>query len=139
LVIRPYDFLIIMNGLLSLVEKFWYRYLDWPMSFVLYVASIGLYWCWMALNIDSWRWQGTLFLFRRTTLRSATDVLLISISVLFVGYFPDINIAFMPWQMEISELGVLPLWSLGPLWFCGRDIDRCLHRRDSDTSVGNDR
>jgi len=127
----PFSFMIIMNAPASVVRMFWAPYVDWLWSNVLFVASIGLCWYSLVWSLDSWRRYCTPFPFRRRRLRIAANLLLIAISVVFVGYFRDINIAQMPWQWEVPS-GILFLgWAIAPLWICGSDVERCVRRKDS--------
>jgi len=125
----PFEFLVIMSGPASLARKLWFVRIDWGYSELLFVASIGLCWYGLALIIDSWRWRGTLFPFGRISLRLTADALLIGMSVLFVGYFHDVNIALMPWEWSVPSFAFFVFWALAPILFSGLDIERCLHRR----------
>ena len=127
----PVSFLTIMSAPASVAREIWFPIVPWQWSNVVYVASIGLCWYWVAMSVSLWRRHHTLFPFPRIRLRIAADLLFIGMSMLFVELFRNIDIRIMPWKWEIPCLTLFLAWSLGPIVICCRDLSKCFPQRES--------
>ena len=117
------------------------------LSQVLFLAAIGLLWCWVALNIETWRERNTVLMFRWRPGRLVVDALLV-VSGLVCGLFAASNLEEVMgwWPMNLSgiscfapiwvymlssgiEAGVLLGWAFALVFFYGRDFVLCARRR----------
>jgi hypothetical protein len=80
-----FTFLISLNAPVALARTLWYHYLPDLWEHVVFIAAIGAFWYWIALNIHSWRERRVLFLFTWPPLRITADLLLIAMGV-FLGW-----------------------------------------------------
>jgi hypothetical protein len=73
--------LVGMNAPAGLVRALLFRHLPAPWDSVLLIPIIGVLWCSIALNIESWRSQRRAFIFHWWPLRIVTDIFLVGIGV----------------------------------------------------------
>jgi hypothetical protein len=123
----------------TLAQRLWNR--DMPADFGL-VAAVGIFWYWIALNIDSWNERRTLVLFAWTPMRVGADLLLIAIGGLLGGVLiengldlvnrnrglPATVVQGWMWSWFIPNWALLLVWSLGLVVLCGRDLIQCVRR-----------
>jgi hypothetical protein len=91
-----------------------------------FIASVGIFWYWIALNISSWRERRVLLLPTSMPLRVTTDLLLIALGPCFVWFSRDIDLIHLWQQGFVVAVPFLLIWSVGPVFVFGRDLVRCL-------------
>lgn len=115
-----------INAPVVLVRGLWNPLVRYPWDDAIFVATIGIFWYWVALNIQSWRQRGTVLLFGWVPLRITTDLVLIGLGVFVCFVFGTAS--YLPleglwaWFLRISVLA----WSLGSVFLFGRDLIQCL-------------
>jgi len=134
-VIGPAPPFTLLESINAPVALFRYMNVPVPWDDEIFIATIGVFWYWLALNIQSWRERRTLLLFAWKPLRIAADLLLIAMGAclglfcIFVmtGGLHPFGYATWPWLIPIWVS--LFMWSLGSLFFLGRDLLHCAFRR----------
>jgi hypothetical protein len=130
----PYDTLLhSLNAPLVLLRGFFYWHLSEPLYRAAFLLTIGLFWYWVALNIEAWSRDRSVFIFRRVSLRVLTDLLLFALGLLcgfwFVQECPHViplSWSWSAWGWEIGLLGPLLIWSFVLVFFFGRDFVHCV-------------
>lgn len=147
------DVLIAINAPLAVPRAFWEalpgaflgggHYLPFYWSAGIMVAAVGLFWCWVALNVQAWRQHRMVLMFRWRPARFVIDTL-IAVSGLLTGLLGATemsdaarelrlgwlgNRCFLPiWVDEASAIIVpcaLLCWSFVLVFFYGRDFIYC--------------
>ncbi len=126
----PFDLILLINAPVSLARNLFYH-INPEWSDAMYVASIGILWHWVVLNIDSWRERRKVFLFAWVPLRIAADVALIWLGPYCLWQFRNIDVAHFPWQWCVPSLASILLWSCGLPFIFGYDLIRCFRRKIS--------
>jgi len=134
-----FTLLVFINAPAALARALWFRHVDGLWDDVMFVASIGMSWCWVALNINSWQERSTLLLFTWVPLRLAADLLLIALSGCFVWFSRRIDIAHLPWQWLVPTLTSALIWSVGPVFVFGGDLIHCLRHNTLRTASASRR
>ena len=132
-----FTLLMSMNAPVFITRSLWGRYLPdlgWENSAL--IAAIGVFWFWVALNVQSWRARGTVVLFSWAPLRMAADLLLIAMGA-YLGWFcigpvigfPATAFSQLAWPWLIPTWAFLLFWSLGSVSIFGRDLLHCVLRK----------
>jgi len=133
-------FVAINAPVAALVQPLWHQD-DLPADLGL-MAAVGIFWYWIALNVDSWQERRRLRLFKWTPLQVTADLLLIAIGGLWgwdliengwdlvnrhYGLPATVAQGWM-WSWFIPNWALLAIWSLGLLVLGGRDLIQCFQR-----------
>jgi hypothetical protein len=127
--------LVLINPPAAMLRNVWFNYVDIPWSDVMFVASIGLFWYWVGLNINSWQKRRTLLMFTWVPLRVIGDLVLIAFGPYFIWFLRRLDVADMPWQWEAPALACVFCWLLGPAFIFGRDLIHCLRKASRPASL----
>lgn len=137
----PFSLLCAINTPVALPRELWYRYLPGWWDDIVFVATIGVFWYWVALNIHSWGQSRRVFMFSWAPLRLAGDAVAIGIGAFWVFIFwrePLRHYMPVSWPNWIVPLMALTiLWSVMLIFFFGRDLMYCILRKDPLSSAPN--
>jgi hypothetical protein len=121
-----------INMPIVLIRALWTRMGVWGWwDEGLYIAVVGLFWYWIAMNMQSWRQQRAVRTFSNPPLRVTADLLLIMLGIVFGGVvaFHDpadpalrYSIVAHHWLWFVTITGLHLVWSLTFLFFFGRDL-----------------
>lgn len=125
----PYTLLLFLNPPAVLARALWADSVLGLPSDTMFVASIGISWYWIALNIRPWRERRALPLFTRPPLRITADLLLVSLSVCFLALARRISVGHMEWQWRYTILACILAWFLGPIFLFARDLLHYFRRK----------
>jgi hypothetical protein len=130
-----FSLLLSINAPAALARTLWSHRLPYLWDNVTFVAAIGMFWYWIALNIQSWRERRrTLLLFAWTPLRIGADLLVIAGGVCLVWLCLDaMSGPHVPWLWFVPTS--ILIWSVGPMFFFGRDLIHCVRRKSP--KIGN--
>jgi len=130
-----FTFLIAVNVPLAPFRAFLFRYLPVLWDRVFFIATVGLLWYWVALNVESWRRDRKVRVFQCLPLRLIVDTFLAALGV-FLGCILVVqgrqihmNLQFSSPLLAPSVLGGLLAWSLTLIFFFGRDLIQCVRER----------
>jgi hypothetical protein len=76
-----------INAPVALPRTLWAPYLSSTLDNVTFIAVIGIFWYWIALNIQSWRERRTLHLFAWVPLRVGVDLFVVAMGGYLVWLF----------------------------------------------------
>jgi hypothetical protein len=100
------------------------------------VATIGVLWYWVALNIDSLRERRAILHFAWAPLRIATDLMLTAMGAcLGVICVASMVSSLLPLPWRIPTYASLLIWSFVPMFIFGRDLVYCVRRKSP--KIGN--
>jgi hypothetical protein len=123
-----------VNAPIALIRALWFRHVSIFGDSLALVLAVGALWYWVGLNVESWRRDRAVLMFRWTPLRLGGDLLLIAMGVFwgltFVANGRDLRP--MPWSWSgllwaTGILGPLLVWSFALIFFFGRDFVSCVH------------
>jgi len=130
-----FDLLMALNWFVVPLRSAWWR-LPFLWDMVASILVIGLFWYWIALNIERLRNRQTLRLFKWRPLRMAAGFLFVAIGLVFGLVFaatvmggPGRYNARFGWEWLLTvaiELG----WCVILIFFGGRDAVDCLRKRE---------
>ena len=123
-----FGLLVLINPPAAMLRRLWFNYVDNPWDNVMFVASVGVFWCLVGFSIDSWQ---KLLLFTWKPLRVAADLVLIALGPYFIWFLGRVDVADMPWQWRAPALAVVFCWLLGTPFIFGRELIHCLRRNGS--------
>jgi len=147
-----FTLLVSINAPVGLARIFWFRYVPDPWDWVTFIAAVGLFWYWAALNVQSWREARMVYMFTSNPLRIAGDLLLIAIGAslgffflaheLWIALRDGVQVArissppftWPSWLWFGVIAGLHLAWSVVLLFFFGRDLLHCLVRRNHITT-----
>ncbi len=118
----PFTLLVFINPPAAMARSLWLKCVDNPWDEILLVASIGVLWYWVGLNVNSWQKRRTLLMFTSVPLRVVTDLALMAFSSYFLWFFRNFDVAHLPWQWRTPELALVLCWLVGPPFIFGRDL-----------------
>lgn len=116
--------LLLINAPVFLVRGFYNRYIPPLWDRVILIATIGLFWYWVDLNVEFWRERKTILQFASVPFRIAADLLLIGLSVSLLIVLGTAPLYEGPWRW-FTRISVLS-WSLGPIFLFTRDLIQCI-------------
>jgi hypothetical protein len=137
-----FTLLLSINAPVTLV-RILYRplFLPDPWDDIILIVAIGLFWYYVALNINSWRERRTLLLFAWAPLRIATDLIMIALGaclglfcILAANTSPYTPFSALAWPWFIPTWASLLLWSLGSVLVFGRDLIHYFLRKSPQTT-----
>ena len=144
-----FSLLASINFPVASLRVFWFRYLPGWWDDIVFVAAIGFFWYWVALNVYSWQQKRTVRIFSSIPLRLTVDLLLIAMGTL-VGIYAVTDelrlLAFVHgvhgealrncfpnnwpgWAWFIAIAGLHLAWSVVLIFFFGRDFIHCVLRK----------
>jgi len=124
-----FTFLVFMNAPANLLRWTWFYHVNGVWSDAMFVASIGLLWYWVALNIHSWHERRSPVIFSWAPMRVMADLALVAMGLSIAWGFRNVDVAHLPWLWRIPVVTFLVVWSLGPVVVFGRDLIHCLRRK----------
>jgi hypothetical protein len=117
---------ISISAPVALVRAIWFRYLSAYGDYLALVLAVGALWYWVALNIESLRRNKKVLMFTWVPLRLASDLLLIAMGVFWViAWVPEARRSMLSWPWMLAVVGSLLAWSVGLIFFFGRDFIAC--------------
>ena len=122
-----------INAPVQLAGTLW-RDLEWPWDAVILIAAIGVFWYWVAVNIESWRERRAPFLFAWRPLRIAADLFLIAAGASLM-WFGSLTGTFHHIYINLVIQWSWLIWSLAFLVIFGRDLIHCLFRKPAAPAV----
>jgi hypothetical protein len=124
---------ISVNAPIALIRAVWFRYVSTFGDSLALVLSVGALWYWVGLNVEAWRRERSVLMFRWAPLRLGGDALLIVMGAFWGFTFVAEARYFRPrpwdWSAWLWASGILvPLliWSVVLVFFFGRDFVSCL-------------
>jgi len=138
----PFKLLCSINAPVAVLrELLWSHRLYGWWDYILFVAAIGVFWYWVALNIHSWRQTRRVLMFSWEPLRLAGDALAVGTGALWLFiYWREPRSPYMPvsWLSWIDFLmALLSLWSVALIFFFGRDLIHCVLRKNPLSTAPN--
>ena len=137
----PFSLLCAINAPVALLRELWVRcYLLGWWDVIVFVAAIGVFWYWVALNIHSWRQTRRVLMFSWAPLRLAGDAVAVGTGALWLFiYWREPRSHYMPaWPNWIDFLmALLIMWSVVLIFFFGRDLIHCVLRKNPLSSAPN--
>jgi hypothetical protein len=138
-----FDLLLIISWPVVPVRMLWFWHTPYLWDEVASIASIGMFWYWVALNIETLRERGMVLMFKWAPLRIAGDLLLITVGV-FLGllctstvihgpptYFPRLG---PEWLWLVPTVAMEFIWSASLIFIFGRDAIYCVLRKKPMTA-----
>jgi hypothetical protein len=128
---------ISINAPIALPRALLFRHVSGLWDCAIVVLATGGLWYWVALNIESLRREGKVLMFRWLPLRLGGDLLLIAMGAFWgIAWLPEArrNLAPWPWSWMPAVLGSLLVWSLGLIFFFGRDFIQSIFRKKTTVS-----
>lgn len=122
-----FNAVLLMNAPVSIARSLFYQ-LSPQWSDSMYVASVGILWYWVALNVDSWYERRRVVMFRRVPIRIATDLVLIMLGPYSIWQGRNIDLVYIAqfaWKWSVPVFASCLLWMLGPPLLFGRDLVHC--------------
>jgi hypothetical protein len=136
----PFKLLCSINAPVALLrELLWSHRLYCRWDYILFVAAIGVFWYWVALNIHSWRQTRRVLMFSWAPLRLAGDAVAVGTGALWLFvYWREPRSPYMPaWPNWIDFLmALLIMWSVALIFFFWRDL-HCVLRKNPLSSAPN--
>lgn len=137
----PFKLLCSINAPVALLrELLWSHRMYGRWDYILFVAAIGVFWYWVALNIYTWRQTRRVLMFSWVPLRLAGDAVAVGTAALWLFiYWREPRSHYMPaWPNWIDFLmALLVMWSVGLILFFGRDLIYCVLRKNPLSSAPN--
>src|SRR5271169_6615031 len=91
-----FTLLVSINFPVALARGLWLHYTPYFWDDALLIGGIGLLWCWVALNLYSWRRYRSVFTFSWMPARLAVDLLLVAVGGLSAFVFIDGHASHFP-------------------------------------------
>ena len=125
-----FTFLVLLNAPISFLRSFFIRHLPEVWDRALLILAIGLFWYWIALNIEQFPVKRTVTTFACGPLRVVSDLLVMAVGGL-VGlsavsrawwWIPRMDMPNPQWLWRPGSLTCLFAWSFILLFLFGRDL-----------------
>lgn len=124
-----FPLLIALNAPLAIPRSLVFRHLPGWWDEITLVVAIGVFWYWVALNIESWRQNRRLLMFSWKPLRMAVDIVAVGNGVISafalwhdrwhdLPQLPSLN----DWLWYASWAGLWLLWCVVLIVLFGRDF-----------------
>jgi hypothetical protein len=126
----------------SLAQLIWVRYLPASLDNMVLVVAIGIFWYWIALNIDSWRTQRSMVWFAWLPLRILADVAVIIVcgglgfleAASLIIIMPSTPLSQLGWLWSFPTWAALFFWTFGSIFTLGYDLVHCFLRKSRQTT-----
>ena len=144
-----FNLLVCINAPVGAARAFWFRYLPGYWVDLTFIVAIGLFWYWIALNINSWRERRMVVMFTWWPMRIAGDLLLIGVGAILLVYVyvnqfgvrmavealrGPLSPGQLAWRWLVPNIGLPLVWSLALIFFFGRDFVHCVLRKKTRIS-----
>jgi hypothetical protein len=142
-----FTLLIAINAPVALPRALWYRHISDFWDQIILIVAVGLLWYRVALNVDCWRKDKSVFIFAWKPLRFVGDLALIALGMFWAflcmredtlrSFGGAASGLFQPWLRTPFQIVVgafLVIWSIALIYFFGRDFVRCILRGSQTNS-----